>query len=151
MRAYGTFDLIWLGIMFCLMAWWVASESRYLLRRFFSRRWPTAEAMVQRGARGRISTGKGSSVAASFLGYTFVINQERHAGIFALPGPEESLKAVEDDLLGKTINVRYKPTDRNVSFVVDLYDSRFRGLRATQDPEFLSQAPEFHLKDAMQV
>jgi hypothetical protein len=37
----------------------------------------------------------------------------------------------------------------NISFLVDYKDFRFNGLKATQSPQFLNQAPPFDLQDAI--
>jgi hypothetical protein len=59
------------------------------------------------------------------------------------------VRTVQSNLAGVAIEVRFSPSDPSVSYLVDLRDTRFGGLAATQNPEWLSQAPEFHIGDAI--
>jgi hypothetical protein len=90
-------------------------------------------------------------VASCLLGYGFVIEGIRRAGIFAIYGTQDGniLRRLEDKLAGGSVDVRYDPSDLGLSYLVDLHDSRFEGLTVTQNPEWVSQAPEFHIEDVI--
>ena len=107
-------------------------------------------AVVQKGAAGTISFGRGAMAPAVFLGYSFVVQGNRYAGIFALYGSEDLVRSVQGGLAGGALDVRFNPSDPSVSYLVDLCDTRFGGLTATQNPEWLDQAPPFSIGDALQ-
>jgi hypothetical protein len=73
----------------------------------------------------------------------------RYAGFFALCGDDDLVRKLHDRLAGGAIQIRYDPTAPSVSFLVNECDSRFDGLRASQDPEWLEQSPPFDLQDAI--
>jgi hypothetical protein len=68
--------------------------------------------------------------------------------LWIVPRLGSHARKLSDDLPGGTIQIRYNPADPNVSYLVDCNDSRFEGLAATQNPEWLGQSPEFDLQDA---
>lgn len=82
------------------------------------------------------------------MGYAYVVQGVRYAGFFALYGDENQVSKLNDTLPGGTVLIRYNPSDPNSSFLVDYYDSRFAGLPATQNPDWLNQSPAFDLQDA---
>jgi hypothetical protein len=143
----GTFDWIfWLGLL-SLMGWWYAAQIRHSLKKFSSRRWPSVNATIQKGGIGQVRGPKGSRANASFFGYAFMIQGVRYAGLFAIITNEEHGHRLQASLADGSILVRYDPSDANTSFIADAYDPRFEGLVATQDPEWLGQAPAFPLVD----
>jgi hypothetical protein len=145
----GTFEWIfWLALL-SLMCWWYYIQIRYFFKRLFSRRWPSTNATIQKGAVGPISGPKGSRANASFFGYGFTIQGVRYAGLFAIIASEEHGHKLQDSLAGGSILVRDDPSDPNTSFIADAYDPRFGGLVATQNPEWLDQAPAFPLVDVI--
>jgi hypothetical protein len=144
----GIFDWIFFLTLMLWLGWWYFIQAVYYFRRLRSRRWPTEEAIIQRGAFGGISVGRGPSIPASFLGYAFVVNSVRYAGVFAICGDQAFLHRLNDRLNGQTIKIRYNPSDPNMSFLVDYYDPRFGGKVATQNPERLESAPPFDIQDA---
>jgi hypothetical protein len=149
MSQNDTFDWVSLLLMFSVLGWWCIFQIRYLLRRYRSRRWPTANAIVQKGAMGGISFGKGASAPASFLGYAYTVDSMRYAGFFAVYGDEVRVRKLHDGLVGATLQIRYDASDPSVSFLLDYDDPRFDGLTATQNPEWLDQSPAFDLQDAI--
>ena len=62
---------------------------------------------------------------------------------------EEKASGLEKELLGKTIRIRYMPTDPSISYLDDRYEPRFGWRGASQNPRWLSQAPAFDLADTM--
>jgi Protein of unknown function (DUF3592) len=134
-----------------ILIWWWLAQGRHAWRRFCSRRWPAATATIQKGSIGPISFGRGVTVSAVFLGYGFLAQGVRRAGIFAVYGTqdEDILRGLEERLAGASVEVRYDPSDLGVSYLVDIHDSRFEGLTVTQNPKWLSQAPEFHIGDVI--
>jgi hypothetical protein len=136
-------------VLLSILIWWYFARSRHLWRRFSSRRWPTVTATIQQGSVGPISFGRGVTVPAAFLGYGFVVEGIRRAGIFAIYGTQDDkiLRRLQEKLAGGSVEIRYDPSDVGLSYLVDLHDSRFEGLTVTQNPESLSQAPEFHIGD----
>jgi hypothetical protein len=149
MSQRDTFELVFLLILFSILGWWYFVQLRYLIRLYRSRSWPTADARIQKGAIGGISFGKGASAPASFMGYAYVIQGKRYAGFFALYGDEVHVQDVQDSLPGTPLQIRYNPSDPNISCLLDFNDVRFAGLTATQNPEWLDQAPAFDLQDAI--
>jgi hypothetical protein len=149
MNQPDAFDSVFWILLLSLAGWWSFILIRYLVRRFRSRRWPTVDATVQKGAVGRISFGRGASAPASFMGYAYVVQGVRYAGFFALYGDEVCVRKLHDGLGGASLQIRYSPSDPNLSFLVHYSNSRFEGLTATQSPEWLDQAPSFDLQDAI--
>ena len=144
-----TFDWIFLLAMMLVLGWWYLVQAVYFFRRLRSRRWPTADAIIQKGALGGISVGRGASVPASFMGYAFVANNVRYAGLFAICGDQAFLRRLNESINGQTIQIRYNPSDPNMSFLVDYYDPRFGGKVAIQNPERLDDAPPFDIQNAI--
>jgi hypothetical protein len=138
-------------LLLSILVWWWLVQGRHAWQRFSSRRWPTVTATIQKGSIGPLSFGRGVTVPAAFLGYGFLVQGIRRAGIFAVygSGDENTLRSLEDKLAGAPLDIRYDPSDPGVSYLVDPRDSRFEGLTVTQNPEWLSQAPEFHIGDAI--
>ena len=146
MNQHDTF-VLW--FLLPLLGWRLFIQVPYLVRRFRSGGWPTLDATIQKGAVGRIHFGKGASAPASFMGYVYVVQGVRYAGFFALYGDEVCVRKLHDGLAGASLQIRYSPSDPNLSFLVDYSDPRFEGLTATQSPEWLDQAPSFNLQDAI--
>jgi hypothetical protein len=129
--------VIFFFALLALILVWCAIQFRYYFVRQWSRRWPSVTATIQRGEVSRVSGPKGSVAFGSFFGYAFALNGARYVGLFALIGNEEHGQNLQNKLAGKEILVRYNPGNPNVSFVGDIYDSRFEGLTATQNPQWL--------------
>ena len=83
------------------------------------------------------------------MGYAYIVQGVQYAGFFALYDDDSHVRKLSDGLSGDTVQIRYNPSDPNVSFLVDRNDSRFEGLAATQNPEWLEQSPAFDLQDAV--
>jgi hypothetical protein len=130
-------------------SFWAFFQIRYLIRRYRRSHWPTVEAVIQKGAVGRVPAGKGATIPASFMGYAYIVEGVRYAGFFALMGDETRVQRLYSGLGDSHIQIRYDPSDPNVSFLRDYKDPRFDGLRATQSPEMLNHAPAFDLQDAI--
>lgn len=141
----------WLSllILFLVLSCWYFVRIRFLLRRYRSKSWPAVEATLEKGVVGRISFGTGASSPATFVRYTYLVQGVRYAGFFALYDDDSHVRKLSDGLSGDTVQIRYKPSDPNISFLVDCNDSRFEGLAATQNPEWLEQSPAFDLQDAV--
>jgi hypothetical protein len=129
----GTVDWIfWLALL-SLMGWWHAAQIRYSFKQFSSRRWPSTNATIQRGAVGQVRGTRGPRASASFFGYAFTIQGVRYAGLFAIIAKEEHGHKLQASLADGSILVHYDPP--------------FEGLVATQSPEWIDQAPAFPLID----
>jgi hypothetical protein len=144
-----TFEWTSLLILFLVLGWWYFVQIRFVLRRHRSKRWPTVDATLQKGAVGRISFGKGASAPATFVGYAYIVQGVRYAGFFALYGDGSQVHKLQESLTGALVQIRYDPSDPNVSYLADHKDSRFDGLAVTQNPEWLDQSPAFDLQDAV--
>jgi hypothetical protein len=149
MRQPDVFDWVFYAIMFSVLGYWAFAQIRYLVRRSRRSRWPTVDAVIQKGAVGAIPMGKGQPIPASFMGYAYVVQGVRYAGFFALLGNETLTQTLYDNLAGSAIQIHYDPSDPNVSFLEDYKDFRFGGLKATQSPDTLQYAPSFDLQDAI--
>jgi hypothetical protein len=143
------FELIFSLALVAILAWWYSLHIRYFLLRLRAKGWPTAAATLQRGAMGRIPVGEGGWIPAAFLGYSFLVVGMRYAGFFVLLGSEDAAGAMLRNLPGQVIHVHYKPSDPNVSLLLQFDDPRFSGVKATQNPDSLSNCPSFDLQDAM--
>jgi hypothetical protein len=144
-----TFEWASLLILFFALRWWYFVQIRFVLRRYRSKHWPTVDATLQKGAIGKISFGRGATAPATFMGYAYIVQGVRYAGFFALYGDDSQVRKLQDDLTGAHIQIRYDPSDPNVSYLLDNKDSRFDGLAATQNPEWLNQSPAFDLQDTV--
>jgi len=129
--------LIFLFALLALMLAWYAIQFRHYLLRQWSQRWTLVTATIQKGEVSKVPGGKGSVAFGSFFGYGFVLSGARYTGLFALIGNEEHAAALQNKLDGENILVRYNPSNPNVSFLADIHDSRFEGLTATQNPQWL--------------
>ena len=150
MREPGILEWLVLFLLLSALAWWGFVQSRYLLTRLFSRRWPTANATIQKWAIARISSVRGSWTYGAFFGYTFAVQGVPYTGLFVIVGIEDRLAILQGALAGASLSIRYQPSDPSVSFVDDLHDPRFQGLNATQDPEWLKQAPTFSIRETLE-
>jgi Protein of unknown function (DUF3592) len=124
-------------------------QLRHLFKRFSSRSWPTADASIQKGAVGRVSSVRGSWTYGSFFGYAFTVQGISYTGLFVIIGDEEEVSPLQNSPAGMFLLVRYDPSDPSVSFVADLHDPRFRGHSASQDLDWLKQAPVFSIGDIL--
>jgi hypothetical protein len=144
-----TFEWVSRLILLFVLSWWYFVQIRFVLRRYRSKGWPITDGTLQKGAVGRISFGRGASAPATFMGYAYIVQGVRYAGFFALYGDESQTCKLQDGLTGAHVQIRYNPSDPNVSYLVDYKDPRFDGLAATQNPEWLEQSPAFDLQDAV--
>jgi hypothetical protein len=140
---------IYVAALSAILAWYLSVHIRYALKYRARKSWPGAEAIIQRGTIGLINRGRNCIVPASFIGYAFKVQGERYAGYFVLLGQESTLQILNQKLTGALLQVRYDPSDPNVSLLLDYKDFRFEGLTASQDPDWLNQAPTFDLQDAI--
>lgn len=131
-----------------VLIWYLSVQIPYLLKYLRRKNWPSADATIQRGAMGRVRQGK-STIPACFIGYAFKVEGVRYGAYFVLVGKEDILQKVSKDLAGSSVQVRYDPSNPNTSLLVDYKDFRFAGLSASQDPDWLNQAPAFDLQDAI--
>ncbi len=143
-----TADWIRVAILFALLMWVLWIYIPYGLRYFRRKNWPSADAAIQSSTIGKISS-KNSCLPACFVGYGFKVQEERFGGYFVLTGKEDSLEELRKNLRGISLQVRYDPSDPNISLLSDYRDTRFAGLKASQDPRWLNQAPPPDLEDAL--
>jgi len=140
--------------IFKLLFWltaivWVSIKyGPYFWEKLASQRWPVISAEIQRGGFGSLPGAKGAGIPASFFGYRFTMDNVPRVGIIAVPISEEGSKTLQERLAGERINVKYDPRNPDISCLVDKYDFRFNGGVATQQPDVLDCAPEFHISDA---
>ncbi len=149
MSQSGIAQWIYPSFLFILLAWYLSIQIPYLVRYCRRKNWPSADATIQKGTMGLINRGRNSFVPACFLGYAFKVEGERYAGYFVLIGKAATLRQIREQLDGKPIQIRYSPSDPNTSLLMDHKDLRFEGLKASQDPDWLNQAPTFDLQDAI--
>ncbi len=142
------FSWLLLFFSFGLMAWWYVTQGRHLVQQYSSRKWPSIEAVIQRGAIGPVKMGKGA-VNGCFLGYSFQAAETRYAGFFVIFCDQDKSRQLQKELPGSTVQVRYKQSDPNISYLADRQDPRFGWQGASQNPEYLNQAPAFDLEDAV--
>lgn len=81
----------------------------------------------------------------SFFGYRFIVQGVNYIGRFAVLAKEVRAGELQTKLTGRSIDIRYNPSDPNVSVVAELHDPLFDGLSATQNPDRLNQAPLFQI------
>ncbi len=140
--------LLFVAVSLGCLIWWLSSRLRYVFLRMSSNNWPSAPATILDGPLGRISQARGFTVPAAFLRYTFVVAGSHHAGFFILYGAGAELR---NQIVGKTLEIRYRPQSPDISFVADFHDSIFQGHQITQDPEWLDQAPAADLADSLRA
>ena len=134
------FGIIFFTIAFAYMTFVVAIESRFFVRRFLSRRWPTATATIRAESFGTI--GKGAR--AAFFTYDFTVEEVTYTGRFALNAflNEDQGKKLLNELTGLPISIRYNPKQPKISFLVNVYDLRFDGATGTQNPNWYIERRE---------
>lgn len=144
-----TFELAFLLILLSVLGAWYYIHIRHLLQCSRSKRWPIVDATIQSGSIGKIAVGKGATIPAAFLGYAYIVQGVRYAGLFAICGDDQTVRKLNNKLAGGSIQIRYKPSSPDLSFLVNESDPRFDGLEATQNPDRLEQSPPFDLQDAI--
>ena len=146
----GTIWLCFLGVVVAL--WWTIPRLRYARQRILSRKWPQTTATIQSVTIGTVPGGKGG-IPGAFVAYIYILDGTRCAGIFAMYGGfsqndiRSDLNRMAQSLPGSQVGIRYKPSDINVSLLVDARDPRFEGLKVSQDPEYLNCMPQAHIAD----
>jgi hypothetical protein len=133
------FGIIFFTFAFAYMAFMVAIESRFFLRRLLSGRWPTATATIRPESLGSIGNG-----VAAFFTYDFTVNEVAFTGRFAvvsLTGQDQGRKLL-NELAGLPISIRYNPKQPEISFLVNVYDLRFDGATGTQNPYWYTERRE---------
>ena len=113
-------------------------QIRFYLRRFLSKRWPMASAIIRKGFIGVVSRGAG----AGFYEYAFAVREGQYLGKFIIIDSWEHAEQLQKKLEGLPISIRYCPTNPAVSLLVNLYDSRFDGRSATQNPYWYANSRE---------
>jgi hypothetical protein len=73
---------------------------------------------------------------AAFFTYDFVVEGVTYTGRFGLIylQNEEQVRKLLRELAGLPISIRYNPKKPRISFLENLYDLRFDGTAATQNP-----------------
>jgi hypothetical protein len=137
------------GVFLFILLWYVAARIPYGWRYLRRKNWPSANAVIQNFTSGAINRGRNCIVPACFVGYAFEVQEKRFGGYFVLIGKESTLQESRKNLKGSSVQIRYEPSDPDISLLVDYKDSRFEGLMASQDPDWLNQAPAFDLQDAL--
>jgi hypothetical protein len=127
---------------------WFRVQIQYFFRRSSSKHWPTVDATLQRGCLGAIEVNE-APIPTVFVGYAYILGGIRYAGYFAISGENQRIEKLNRVLAGGSIQIRYDPSSPARSFLADESDSRFDGLKASQNPERLNQAPPFDLQDAL--
>jgi hypothetical protein len=145
----STSDLVFSLVLLSVLVWWYSIQFRYYFRRYRAKRWPIIVATLQKGAMGGISVGKGASIPAAVIGYSYMVEGVRYAGFFAPYGDVVKAQTLLNDLQSHEIQIRYNPSDLKFSFLSEFNDPRFQGLTATQNPARLSNCPAFDLQDAL--
>jgi Protein of unknown function (DUF3592) len=130
--------IIFFSAALALMAVLAVIEVRFLVRRLRSAKWPTAGATIHAGFVGSI--GKGGR-AASFT-YQFPVEDGLYYGRFILMANEEGGRKLLRELDGQSVQVRYNPRRPEISFLLNLYDARFNGVAASQNPYWLFELSE---------
>lgn len=140
---------IYVAALFLILVSYLAAHIPYGLRYLRRKNWPIADAAVQNFTTGAVNRGKNWTVPARFVGYAFKVQEQRFGGYFVVLGKESALEGVRKNLQGCSVQIRYDPSDPATSLLVDYKDPRFAGLLASQDPDWLDQAPAFDLQDAL--
>lgn len=139
-----TLGTIFLALGLGFMAVVIGIEVRFMIRRLQSGGWPTATATIRAEFVG--SVGRGAR--AAFFAYDFIFQGAKHCGQFALVplASEDQGRKLLSVLGGLPISIRYNPKRPEISFLVNhLYDARFDGVSATQNPYWFlirSEIPE---------
>jgi hypothetical protein len=142
----GWFEVVALSV---ILVWYLSVQIPYLIKYCRRKSWPNVNGTIEKGTMGLISKGRYSAVPACFIGYVFKVQGERYGAYFVVVGKKDVLQKLNENLAGTPIQIRYNPSAPNVSLLVDYKDFRFKGLKVSQDPDWLNQAPTFDLQDAI--
>jgi hypothetical protein len=104
----------------------------------FSRSWPTKTATIRRGYIGTVARAGG----AGLYEYTFTVKGVPYSGKFIIIDNWEHAEKLQEKLDGLAISVKYCPRNPALSLLLDLYDARFDGKSATQNPYWYANARE---------
>ena len=140
---------IYLAVLLLILVSYLSVHIPYALRYLRRKNWPSADATVQNFTTGAINRGRNCIVPARFVGYAFKFQEQSFGGYFVVVGEKSALEDLSKNLQGRSLQVRYNPSDPSTSLLVDYKDPRFGGLLASQDPDWLDQAPSFDLQDAL--
>jgi hypothetical protein len=141
----GWFEALALAV---ILVWYLSVQIPYLIKYCRRKSWPNVNGTIEKGTMGLISQGRYGAVSACFIGYVFKVQGERYGAYFVV-GKKGILQEINENLAGTAIQIKYNPSDPNVSLLVDYKDFRFEGLKVSQDPELLNQAPAIDLQDAI--
>ncbi len=131
-------DLIFYSLLLVLVIIVCGFQIRFYFRRFLSAHWPSASAAIRKGFLGTVSRGAG----AGFYEYVFSIKGKEYTGRFIIIDSWEHAEKLQGKLDGLPISIRYSPSNPAVSLLVDLYDPRFDGKLATQNPYWYANSRE---------
>jgi hypothetical protein len=135
-------------ILVCTLGFAVA---RYWFKLGRSGGWPPVDATMQSSSLGKLHFGRGVDYVANFHVYGFRVLGDRYVRFFALCSVDSLARGLEDDLPGKSLRIRYNPSDPNESYLADDHDVRFTGQTSTQYPGWLAQDPATDLQDAIRT
>jgi hypothetical protein len=125
-----------------VIAWHLVPPLLHSYRLEQSPSWPTATATIVSGAVGSFNAGRGHIFQGAFLTYRYSVNGTQCEGKFLLSNESGiRVKQVMDELIEKTLDVRYNPRKPSISILNDFHDKRFGSLGASQNPLNLRQAP----------
>jgi len=102
------------------------------------------------GHRQRRSFNKGESASINapgirgrvgFFGYAYEVQGTKYVSFFAIMSNQTDLDRFQQKLSGQHIQIRFNPSHPEISFLKNLRDPLFEGYAATQDPNWISQAP----------
>jgi hypothetical protein len=139
--AMDIFGIVFFTLALGLMAYVTVIEVRFFTRRLRSTHWPTTTAIIR--PEWVASLGRGGR--GVFFTYDFVVQGSTHHGRFALLPltSEDQGRKLLGELSGLPISIRYNPKRPEVSFLVNhLYDARFDGVSATQNPYWYMERRE---------
>jgi hypothetical protein len=119
---FSLFDLVFLIVLFFVLRHW--------FRTLFSERWPRATATITRDLVGIV----GGGAVGSFFRYEFTIAGRSFAGRFLIVDSLEHAATLQSKLDGLPITIKYKPSNPKVSLLAEMYDPRFDGKIAAQNP-----------------
>src|SRR5260370_17849382 len=139
--------LWWLILPF--LAWLLLTKIRYMVPQYRSVGWPVIDGTKEIGTTGfvPIGSGYGKGTPAYFVGYAFRANDSTYTGLFALYGSRDDVERVRKNFSNGSIRVRYNPSNPSISYLNELKDPRFGRLMPTQNPQHLTKAPSFDLRD----
>jgi hypothetical protein len=140
LKHFNNGEFLLILLLTSVTAFLLARTFRTGIDRLRGKRWARTTALIQQSGIGFINA-PGIHGRVGFFGYTYEARGAKYVGFFAIMSEQVDLDRLQKKLSGQNIQIRFNPSHRETSFLENLRDPLFEGYIATQDANWISQAP----------